>query len=520
MADAFIRDPEAEVAAAGNQPNGQDEASLLLDAEASRLAALSPLDYEQVRKAEAERLGVRVGTLDREVKRRRAPTVVADIVVPFGQGQPLELVEPEPWPEPVEGTALLDALATALGRHVSLPPLAAVALALWVVLTYLLDHASTNPRLAITSPQKRCGKTTLLGVLSKLVQRALAAASITPAAVFRSIEASRPSLLLDEADTFLGDNLELRGVLNSGHTRSTAFVIRTVGDGHEPRRFGTWCPMAIAAIGKLPGTLMDRSIVIAMRRRRPGEVIARLRVDRTPELDRLARMAARWAADHQAAFAEADPEVPAALNDRAADNWRPLLTIADTAGGSWPAQARAAALVLSGDQEDDSAAVLLLADIRDLFAARATNRLPSGEMSGALVALDDRPWSEWRNCKPLTSNALARLLKPFGIVPGTIRIGRAESNTAKGYYRDAFEEAWDRYLPKAAAASTVTPSQGSKSAASGPSQTVTTEADVTVANPPNAKQSAGCDDMTVAKGAERASTAASRPAPALWVVEL
>ena len=69
-------------------------------------------------------------------------------------------------------------------------------------------------------------------------------------------------MLIDEADSFLRNSDELRGVLNSGHTRDSAFVIRTVGEDHEPRRFSTWGAKAIALIGKLPDTLADRSIEV------------------------------------------------------------------------------------------------------------------------------------------------------------------------------------------------------------------------------------------------------------------
>ena len=61
----------------------------------------------------------------------------------------------------------------------------------------------------------------------------------------------------------------------------------------------------------------------------------RLRLDRLDELTPLARRAARWAADHLDALSGADPDVPAELHDRAADNWRPLLAVADLASGGW-----------------------------------------------------------------------------------------------------------------------------------------------------------------------------------------
>src|SRR5208337_3273992 len=125
----------------------------------------------------------------------------------------------------------------------------------------VLDAAEATPRLALLSPQKRCGKSKVLDLLFQLVQRPLATSNVTAAALFRTIDACQPTFLIDEVDTFGKDKPDLRGVLNSGHTRANAWVIRGGGDHREPQRFSTWCTVAYAAIGKLPDTWMDRSIV-------------------------------------------------------------------------------------------------------------------------------------------------------------------------------------------------------------------------------------------------------------------
>jgi len=408
--------------------------------EIERLAALPALDYERERKQVASRLGIRVTELDRLARARRH----ADAAVTHGRA--VMFAELEPWPGPVDGRELLDALSLNLRGRVVMADHAADTAALWVLHTHLLDCFDVSPRLAITSPEKACGKTTLLDVLAHLVSRPLFAANVTPAAVFRVIETHRPTLLIDEADTFLPENDELRGVLNSGHRRGGS-VIRTVGDEHEPRAFATYAACAIALIGTLPGTLADRSVTIALRRRRPDEAIEAFRSDRTGPLDALARQAARWAADHADRVQETDPAMPAGVYNRVADNWRPLLAIADVAGGHWPQRARAAlqcAIAAAGD--DESARVTLLADIRAIFAARGTDRLTSAELVEALTAMEGRPWAEWRAARPITANGLARLLAPFGIGPATIRAGSA---TPRGYQRIHFEDAWQRYLPAA-----------------------------------------------------------------------
>jgi len=409
-------------------------------AEIARLAALPALEYDRERDAAAKLLGCRASTLDNEVKRARtvdAPT--------GGQGRKLELADPDPWHEPVDGNRLLAELHATIRRYVALPEAAAVATTLWIVHTHAFTASSITPRLAITSPEKRCGKSTLLRLVGALVARSLSTASITAPALFRSVELARPTLLIDEADTFLAQSEELRGIINAGHGRDGA-VIRVVGEDLEPHAFSCWAPVAIAAIGKLPGTIEDRSVMIAMRRRTAGEEVVRLRLDRLDMFDGIKRRCARWVADNTLTLVEADPDVPGCLNDRASDNWRPLLAIADTAGGDWPASARAAALALNDMEEDEESSVrtMLLTDIRDMFAEKHYDRIASADLADHLGTLEHRPWPEWVKGRPITARQVARLLAPFKIAPSSVRIGTA---TPKGYMREQFADAFSRYLP-------------------------------------------------------------------------
>ena len=371
-----------------------------------------------------------------------------------GQGRALQLSEPEPWSDPVDGRDLLNALHRAVRQHVVLDAAAACAIALWIVGTFAFDNFSIFPRLAITSPEKGCGKTTLLDVLSRLVNRPLLCANITAPALFRTVEEVRPTLLVDEADTFLRNNEELRGVLNAGH-RWDGQIIRVVGDNHEPRIFSAWAPAAVAAIGRLPDTLADRSIAISLRRRRVDEAVVPLRLDCTSELDSLARMAARYVCDYGDALAAADPVMPDSIINRAADNWRPLFAIADAAGGEWSERARSSArsLLRHGAGEDESIRVQLLADIQRCFDTEPRGILFSEEIVTYLKGLEDGPWLECGpKGNPMTANRLARLLKPLGVSPGAVR---RKTETGKGYMRVEFDDAFARYLP----VQTVTPSQ-------------------------------------------------------------
>lgn len=356
---------------------------------------------------------------------------------------------PEPWPQPVNGDDLLTELREFVRRFVVVTETTLTALTLWIVFTYLIDVVEVSPRLAIQSPVLRCGKTRVIDLLAALTCRPLAASNISPAAIFRTLDQEHPALLIDEADSFARDNEELRGLLNSGHTRGTAFVIRTVkvGEDFVPKRFSTWGAIALAAIGKLHATWMDRSIVVMMKRKSRDVKVEKLRRNSAAQATaiELTRKIARWTSDNLAAIEAARPTMPDVGDDRAEENWEPLIAVADLAGGKWPALSRIAATTLSvGRDSDSSVGEMLLADIRAIFDSAGRDKISSIDLCAALANLESRPWAEYgRSGKSLTQPRLARLLGAFGIAPSTIRLG---DTTIKGYTRKAFEDAFSSYL--------------------------------------------------------------------------
>jgi hypothetical protein len=212
--------------------------------------------------------------------------------------------------------------------------------------------------------------------------------------------------------------------------------------------FDTFCLAAFARNGRIPDDLEQRSIVIELQRRLPGERLEVLRDDRSDHLQNLARMCARWVDDVAGIINDHDPDMGELIN-RVADNWRPLFTLGDTIGDDWSDRIRDAAHALIGTEPDSDDSVLL-ADIKLTFDVKNTDRLWSGGVCEALAAMEGRPWAEYgKSGKPISKNQLAKRLKRFGIVPDTIRIG---GDTAKGYYRNQFEEAWKRYLAPQSAA--------------------------------------------------------------------
>jgi putative DNA primase/helicase len=384
-----------------------------------------------------------------------SPAALADAALgpPESQGgtpDGMSFIELMPWPKPVNGAELLENIASVFCRYVVISSKDVTALVLWSVLTYISDLVYILALLVITSPEKRCGKTLVLELLQATTLRPLPASNISAASLYRVVEKYRPTLLIDEADTFLGKNDELRGVINSGHRRSSAFVLRCDGDDKEPKSFSTWCPKAIALIGKLADTLEDRSIQIRMKRKTADDNVQRLRSDLViKETEPLKRQIIRWTRDNANEIKNSEPSIPGSLHDRAADNWRPLLAIADVAGGTWPDLAREAAETLSSSGDGDTSnRVQLLHDIRNIFVTRSALRIPSEDLAKALAEMVERPWPEWSKGKPITQRQIAKMLKPFGIEPRVIRVG---NETPRGYQLDDLQDALSRYtaLPNA-----------------------------------------------------------------------
>ena len=389
-----------------------------------------------------------------------------------GKGQGVAFDDPQPWTEEVSGADLLEEIRTILKLYTVLPEGADSAISLWILFAWCHDSFYVSPYLVFSSPAKRCGKTTALRIISKLTPRPLMASNISTAALFRSIEHFKPTLILDELDTFLNSNPEINGIINAGHDRDSAFVLRVEGENFEPKQFSVWSPKIFAGIGRRKDTLEDRSVIIPMKRKPPNENVEKIRLDRLDKFKVFRQKAARWADDYGEALGTIDPSVPETLNDRAQDNWRPLMAIAEIAGGEWPKKAREAALLLSGgtDLDDDSISSQLLTDIRMIFKEQGVDRIPSEDLTKCLIGMEDRAWPEYRKGNPISKTGVSRILKPFDIRPKTIRL--ESGRTPKGYLLDQFKETFLNYLPDMEV-STATPSTSLENKELDDSQTAT-----------------------------------------------
>jgi putative DNA primase/helicase len=427
-----------EKAESAAKPEATEHEAFRESAVLEKISALDDLQYEKQRAELAKSIGVRASVLD---KMRKASTVQPGNL----QGREIQLDDPEPWPEHVNGAELFDAIERQLRRFLVLPDHSIVPFILWTALSYVVDEIDVLPMLVFSSPVKRSGKTTALECVRRLVRKPLTSSTISSAALYRVVEKCAPALLIDEADHIFKENEDLRTLINASFTRTAAYAIRCVGDDQEPRQFSTWCAKALALIGELPGTLADRSLIVKMRRKGSGETVERLRADEDDGFMDLRRKLARFAFNTKMERAASDPDVPRELNDRAADCWRELLRIAEAVGGDWPSRTRLSAVLMQDTDDDEDSRVQLLRDLQGIFASRPGEvRISSAELVASLLELESRPWSEWRQGRPLTSNGLARLLHGFGIRATAAKVA---GKTRQAYQVSAFDDAFLRYLP-------------------------------------------------------------------------
>lgn len=403
-------------------------------------------DYERSKERLAKSINVGKRTFDALVKAARAKAAPTE--EPEAPSNGLLLDDVEPWEHPVDGQALFDEIVTEVERYVVLQPGQAAAVALWIMFSWLYEWFKILPQLLLSSPVKRCGKTTLLELISYLVNRALAAANLTGPAVFRSIEMYRPTLLIDEADTFMGGNSnpELTGIMNSGHNRATAFVVRVeeIDGVRVPVRYSTFCPRVLAMIETPADTQLDRSIVIEMQRKPAGQAVQSLGLNAEQSFHDLRRKLARWRDDVPDSFEHDLEACPLLPNDRARQNWSALLSVGRLVGDAAYQHGLEAVRLLSDTShlETDRGADLL-EDIRTAFTEDRVDSLPSKVLLKRLNDMPDRPWASHNRGKEMNGHGLARMLRPFRVKPKTYKDG---AKPVKGYLLTDLQPVFDRYL--------------------------------------------------------------------------
>ncbi len=423
------------------------------------------------------------------------------------QGTRIQWPAVEPWPDRVSGESLLDEISNNICRHVYLQTAMADAIALWCLTTWIHDGLEISTFLNVTSATKRCGKSLLMEILAEFIHRPLQASGrVTSAVLFRTIEDHAPTLLLDEADTYFADNPELRGVVNGSQRRNMAYILRCVGDHHEPRRFETWCPKVISGIGGLHDTVVDRALVIRLERKPADQSVGRWRDRDREAIESLRRRIVRWIVDNKEAILDGRNTVifPTDLHDRACDAWEALIAIANIAGGDWAGEggrAWHASDTINTDTENQTGVrEKLLADLHRVFVkAGNPETMPTTKILIGLIAMEGRPWSEWKHGKPLSPRGLSDLLKPFRVGPRNIRKSGA---IVKGYKRTDLQDHWKAYLTEKEGYLSATPLQPNKINGLEDLQSATAQPGVADTNGPNLLKNNDCSGVADTKPLE------------------
>jgi putative DNA primase/helicase len=410
-----------------------------------RLAKLNEDAYELERDSVAKFFNIRLSKLDDLVKDEKIET---------GEKKEGNILFPntEPWSKEVNLSDLLELIVSTINKFIVLQTEhEVVAIALWIIQTYFVSGLECAPNLHIKSPEKRCGKSTLVSLLMRIVHKGIYASNISAPALFRLIEEFSPTLGLDEADTFIKENEELRGIINSGHDRAGAFVVRCIGEDHQLKRFSTFGSKIIAGIGDRADTIEDRSVNIVLRRKLTTEKKAKLSIlNKTQQkiFDEIKQKCIRFVADNKYQLCNANPVMPEMLNDRESDNWHALLSLAILAGGIWPIKAIEAAKYLSSEKQAIiTIGVELLIDIQEIFELsrhKSAKKIFSSELLDELNKIDDSLWSTFNRGKFMTARQLSNRLKDYNIKPKQIRISH---ESKKGFEISQFEDAWVRYIP-------------------------------------------------------------------------
>lgn len=357
---------------------------------------------------------------------------------------------------PENGALVLDQIRRFLVRFAKFPtPAMADVVTLWIAHTYAVGADQrlafdTTPRLAVVSDGPASGKTRVLDLVKALGRNCTMVVDPTPATLATGISEKNVTSLIDEIDVLFGAGgakSVLRSILNSGYKRGAVWQRTRGGDAH------IFAPVALAGMGakfensEALSALKTRSIIIRMK---PSK--GKIESYRPREHDITARVLAqelgRWVGRNVNQITEDWPELPAGVEDRAAEVWEPLFMVANVAGGHWPEKIREACeqIALHGNQEPDEPSLTetLFSDLRTVFAG--SDKLSTVRIVDGLFSLPDSPWSKlWPNPAG-APRELAALLAPYNIVPTKVRDGR---QSLRGYCAESFTTQWAELPPPA-----------------------------------------------------------------------
>lgn len=375
----------------------------LLKSTVERLAQMDEYSLELTVRPTAKKLGLPYEVLKKYVADRQNAKNYADT---------------KPYHQAVSSDELYNELYHLIDKHITIDEPQKVAFVFWVIFSYLVDIANIAPIAWITAPEKQCGKSTLLSLFARLVNKPLATSSITPASLFRVADKYKPTVLLDEIDVSVKKNQEILGIINAGYSRHAPYIVRYDTDAKTERFFNCFCAKVASGIGSMQGTFMSRSIRFEMRRQTNQDKDTEgLNEQDLPQeqTDKLKSKIARWANDNRQAVKAVrivkKQHFPK-LNDRDFDNWYILLQIA-TVMGKFDT-AKIACLAITQKPSEPSLNEELLADIREQINVNH-EYISCHQLCDDLTMSDTMRWRTYHNGQPITVYWLGKRLSKFGI---------------------------------------------------------------------------------------------------------
>jgi len=433
------------------------------------LAEMEAYAYEGVREQYIKELGFRPKVLDAEYERRREIKHPTEKKTGASGGSAIVCENAEPWDREVNAASLLAEMSDFVRRFVVFQrDQDADTFALWNLGTYCIDAFDIFPYFGVTAPKENCGKSTLLEILMEFANRVIGGSSMSGPVVYRMIQLYKPTIVLDEMDGINRENnAELLRVFNAGHKRSGAIVYRCAGDdASTPEAFNCFGPKSFGMIDKPGRTLLSRSIMIDLQRKTKTQEVEKYNLRLLPAgtaemILRIKRQCTRWAADHASELGTHIADT-ASLENREADNWTPLISIAALAGRDWPQRVcDAAKLPVQYEKLTDRD--LLLQDIANIFFTRKDDRITTGTLVSDLL-LQHEGSGRWHRMhrdreSKIDATDVAELLGPFGVgprrlwfnPPGTpvgqaVMEGTPGRTQHRGYALADLQTLFDRYL--------------------------------------------------------------------------
>jgi uncharacterized protein DUF3631 len=326
---------------------------------------------------------------------------------------------------------------------------------LWIMHTWVADYADFTPYVYLHSPVMRCGKTQVHRIVEPLVKNPLRTCNISESALFREIADSHPTLLWDEVDSIFGSrkaseaNENKRGLLNAGYERGIrAIRMERSAGGFKKISYDPFCSKILAGIGRLPDTIVDRSISILIHRKLKTQPCQKYRRQDRDKAKPLHDTLEAWSKDAGLVktLRESQPQMPEFMSDRQEDIWEPLLAIADAIGGDVPEQARQAARVLCDNDDELGYGTAQLAAIRKVVGEQS--RITSADLINGLWEADALPSRLMEDDTPnhkKIGHWLSKFIKSYEGKPARkLRFGE---QTFKGYEGAELKQIFDRYCP-------------------------------------------------------------------------